>query len=122
MWQIKDSKLVSKFNVMVTNIPKDMTSKLLHVEFSKAGEVFSSKIPDSSKTSDEGFGFVCFFDEDSMNKAISMLNNTKMGNNTITVERYEKKSEVKEEVNNNLYVKDFPLEYTDDELRKLFEA
>lgn len=60
MWQIKDSKLVSKFNIIVKNLPKEMTSKELQVEFNKAGDVFSSKIPLNSKQNSEGFGFVCF--------------------------------------------------------------
>lgn len=72
MWQIKDSKLVSKFNVVVKNLPKDMSSKDLAILFGKAGDVFSSKIPTNSKQNSEGFGFVCFFDEESVNKCIDM--------------------------------------------------
>lgn len=72
MWQIKDSKLVSKFNVIVKNLPKDITSKELSEEFSNAGDVFSAKIPTNSKSNSEGFGFVCFFDEESVKKAISL--------------------------------------------------
>jgi len=60
MWQIKDSKLVAKFNIIVKNLPKDMTSKELADHFKDAGEVFSSKIPVNSKQNSEGFGFVCF--------------------------------------------------------------
>jgi len=60
MWQIKDSKLVSKFNIIVKNLPKDMSSKELQETFTNAGEVFSSKIPTNSKQNSEGFGFVCF--------------------------------------------------------------
>jgi RNA recognition motif-containing protein len=75
MWQIKDSKLVSKFNVIVKNLPKDLTSKELSAAFADAGDIFSSKIPLNSKMNSEGFGFVCFFDEKSVNKAIELFHN-----------------------------------------------
>jgi len=125
MWQIKDSKLVAKFNVIVKNLPKEITSKELAQEFAKAGDVFSSKIPVNSKQNSEGFGFVCYFDEDSVNKAIEQFNGKqyKDTGKLLSVERYDKKSnEAKETPFNNLYVKNFPKEWNDEELRNEFEA
>lgn len=72
MWQIKDSKLVSKFNIIVKNLPKEISSKELSQMFTKVGDVFSAKIPVNSKQNSEGFGFVCFFEEKSVNAAIEM--------------------------------------------------
>jgi len=70
MWQTKESKLVSKFNIIVKNLPKDMTSKMLSDLFKDSGDVFSAKIPLNSKQNSEGFGFVCFFEEPSMINAL----------------------------------------------------
>jgi len=121
MWQSKDNKLYSKFNTIVKNLPKDITSKELATLFAGAGEVFSCKISVNSKQNSEGFGFVCFFDEDSVNKAIAMFHNSPFKDKTLFVERYDKKvSEGKETPFNNLYVKNFPKNFGEDELKALF--
>lgn len=87
MWQIKDSKLVSKFNIIVKNLPKDMSSKELQELFTKAGEVFSSKIPTNSKQNSEGFGFVCFYEEKSVTKAIELYHNQEFKGKVLSVEK-----------------------------------
>jgi RNA recognition motif-containing protein len=87
MWQTKESKLVSKFNIIVKNLPKEMTSRELALLFKDSGEVFSAKIPVNSKQNSEGFGFVCFFDEDAMLKAIELLNGKDLQGKTLSVER-----------------------------------
>lgn len=123
MWQIKDSKLVSKFNIIIKNLPKNITSKELSSLFSRAGNIFSCKIPLNSKSNSEGFGFVCFYDEESVKKSIDELNNTEYKSKKITVERYDKKhSENKETPYNNLYVKNFPKTYKDEDLEDLFKV
>jgi len=102
MWQTKESKLVSKFNIIVKNLPKEMTSKELAAFFQHLGDVFSAKIPVNSKKNSEGFGFVCFFDEAVMNKALAMNGTTHMGK-TLSIEHYDKKNnENKETPFNNL--------------------
>jgi len=75
MWQVKDSKVISKFNLVVKNLPKNITSKDLNILFSEVGSVFSCKIPTNSKNNSEGFGFVCYYEEDSLDKAIDKFNN-----------------------------------------------
>lgn len=72
MWQIKDSKLISKFNIIIKNLPKSISSKDLFSLFSNAGNIFSCKIPMNSKSNSEGFGFVCFYDEESVKKSIDL--------------------------------------------------
>jgi polyadenylate-binding protein len=87
MWQIKDSKLISKFNVIVKNLPKDITSKELSAEFSKAGTVFSAKIPMNSKQNSEGFGFVCFYEESEVTKAIELFHEKEFKGKKLFVEK-----------------------------------
>jgi len=121
MWQIKDSKIVSKFNIIVKNLPKEFTSKQLGELFRDCGEVFSSKIPTNSKQKSEGFGFVCFYEESAVNKAIELHHNTKVDSKNIIVEKYDKKlNEVKETPFNNLYVKNFPKEWKQEQLEQMF--
>jgi polyadenylate-binding protein len=98
MWQTKDSKLISKFNVIVKNLPKNISSKELQSEFSNAGDVFSAKIPTNSKQNGEGFGFVCFFDEEAVDNAITLWNEKELKGKKIFVERYDKKKEEQKEV------------------------
>lgn len=103
MWQIKDSKLVSKFNVIVKNLPKDILSSALSSLFSEAGNIFSCKIPLNSKSNSEGFGFVCFYDEESVTNAIEKFNDFDYKGKIIKVEKYDKKhSDSKEAPFNNL--------------------
>jgi len=87
MWQIKDSKLVSKFNVIVKNLPKDISSKELADAFQKAGSVFSAKIPVNSKQNSEGFGFVCFYEEIEVQKAIEEFHEFEYKGKKLIVER-----------------------------------
>jgi polyadenylate-binding protein len=87
MWQIKDSKLISKFNIIVKNLPKDITSKELSSEFATAGTVFSAKIPLNSKQNSEGFGFVCFYEEAEVNKAIELFHGKEYKGKKLFVER-----------------------------------
>jgi len=98
MWQIKDSKLISKFNVIVKNLPKDITSKELSQAFSKAGTVFTAKIPMNSKQNSEGFGFVCFYEESEVNKAIELFHGQEFKGKKLFVEKYDKKQNEGKEI------------------------
>jgi len=87
MWQIKDSKLISKFNVIVKNLPKDISSKELAEVFNTAGSVFSAKIPVNSKQNSEGFGFVCFYEEIEVQKAIDEFHEKEFKGKKLIAER-----------------------------------
>lgn len=121
MWQTKESKLVSKFNIIVKNLPKEMTSSELQNLFKDCGEVFSAKIPVNSKQNSEGFGFVCFFEELPMTLALKM-NGMNQKEKILLIEQYDKKStEGKETPFNNLYVKNVPKEWSNEKLEELFK-
>lgn len=53
MWQIKDAKVVNKFNIIVKHLPSGIESKDLGSEFSPAGSIFSCKIPETVKNSED---------------------------------------------------------------------
>lgn len=60
MWQIKDAKIINKFNVLVRHLPKETESKDLSADFSPAGNIFSCKIPETVRGTENVYGFVCF--------------------------------------------------------------
>jgi len=123
MWQVKDSKLISKFNMIVKNLPKNITSKSLNTLFSEVGHVFSCKIPKNSKNNSEGFGFVCFYEEEALDKAIEKFNNCDYEGKKLRVEKYDKsQTKDKEEFFHNLYFKNFPKEWTEEKVKSLFES
>jgi len=85
LWQVKDTKKINSNNVIVKNLPKNTSARDLQADFSIAGDIYSCKIPtyqnlskkpDPNMIADTSYGFVCFFDEDDMQIAIDMFNNT----------------------------------------------
>ena len=67
-----------------------------------------------------GYGYVRFDKATDAEKAIKELNGKKIGNSEIIVELYDKEAKTKMAYN-NLYVKEFPLEWTEDDLKAHFE-
>jgi len=101
----------------------------LFSEFSKIGNVVCSKVSKTMKKAGEnapvvcesnGYGYVRFDTVDEAKKAVEILNGKKIGDSEIIVELYDKEAKTKMAYN-NLYVKEFPLEWSEDDLRKNFE-
>lgn len=125
-----------KLNVFVKDLPADLTPAELEKMFSTLGEVKSTKIslaPQvtvvtegtrkirqvdlSSPPVSNGYGFVCFQNEDSARRAV-----TEQAVEAIKVIEYKPKerNEIRK-VFNNIYVKNFKPEWTEKDLRDLFE-
>lgn len=139
----KDRRSLRKLinNVYVKNIPLEMTDDEVKALFEVYGNIKSLVL---QKNEIGQFGFVCYDDPESTNKeygpecaqkAIDELNSKEMGNNLkLYVRHAMKKSDRETEKKRdtlrykaskkrcNLYVKNFPSNWTDNELKQMFET
>lgn len=106
-------------SVFVKNIPKNYTHKDLYDLFKDEGEIRSCKISLSEDHENNGFGYVAFEKPETAVQAIKNKNGFKVGENTLEVASYKKQASSEPKFN-NLYVKEFPVETTDDEIKAHF--
>ena len=80
-----------------------------------------SKQGESVVAASNGYGFVKFSTKEEVEKAIKLLNKSKITDTEIVVEQFdwEKKAPL---LSTNIYVKDFPDTWTEEDLRKTFST
>lgn len=119
------------------NCPSEWTHEDLFTQFSKYGDIESAKVSIDANFNSRGYGFVEFKDANSVKQAIQEMNGAEVGEEAkgkdkkkLIVTLYESKkvrhTEGERLPGNNLYVKNFPKkpdesDFSDDDLRKLFE-
>lgn len=111
-------------NVFIKNLPLDFQSKDLHDLFSMYGDVLSCKVPlTPDRTANRGYGFGQFSDAAHAQKAIEELNGRDVNGSVVVVTKYIRRQdrESKREWT-NLYVKNVPKEFTEEQLTGLFTA
>jgi RNA recognition motif-containing protein len=105
-------------NVFVKRIPKEMTMAQLHEHVSKVGDVKSLKISLNEDHSSRTYGFICFQDKESASKAISQGLGT---DGEIELLKYEPKDRRdNRKAFNNIYCKNFPDSWSEDQVKELF--
>jgi len=73
-------------SILVRNLPRNLTEADLKEMFAPFGEIASCHlVMDEKSGSSKGFGFVEFFDDESVNKAIETLNGKVLDGNKIRV-------------------------------------
>ena len=118
----KEQDFDSKANIIVRNLPKDIDQKQLMELFSEFGKIGSCKLEVFSDGKSRGFGYVQFLEQSSADQAIAKLNDFKIGENVISVAVHSKKDEreAQSEKYTNLFVRNLPQNYTEDQLHQLF--
>lgn len=128
MWSQRDpqSRIMSKGNVFVKNIPKDreFTSSKLSSLFSIYGSIVSCKVATDDNGMSKGFGFIHFATEEEAQQAIDKCNGMLYQEKELFVGAFIK-SDVRVDPDkikfNNAYVKNLPLDnYSDQEFTELF--
>jgi polyadenylate-binding protein len=106
-------------NVFVKNLEPNIDSRSLYDMFSPFGKILSCKVATDSFGQSKGYGFVQFEIEESAQDAINGLNGMLANGSKIFVGLFKRRQD---RVANftNVYVKNFPSEFGDDDLRKQF--
>lgn len=91
--------------------------------FQPYGKIGSCKLEVFTDGTSRGFGYVQFLEQKSAEDAIQALNDKVSGDNVISVAIHSKKDEreAQSEKFTNLYVRNLPTNYTEDQLQKLFQ-
>ncbi|KAG0438034.1 Polyadenylate-binding protein, cytoplasmic and nuclear [Dictyocoela muelleri] len=112
-------------NVLVSNLDEKIDNKTLYNTFSVFGDILSCKVVVDNNGKSRGFGFVQFTTNVAAKKAILYGNGSKCGSNEITVVKYDKEKTAKKKkeknIFTNLYMKNFPLNITENDLRLILE-
>ena len=111
-------KLLSH-NVFVKSVPKDLKHSDLQKKFEGLGKIKSLKVSLNSDHTSRGYGFICFQDEATAMKAVEF---TKNDPEVVAVKFEPKDRRSFRKLNNNVYVKNIPLEKTDAEIKAMFAA
>jgi len=114
----KEQDFDSKANIIVRNLPKNMDQKGLMELFQQYGKIGSCKLEVFTDGNSRGFGYVQFLEQKSADDAIAALKNTMIGENVISVAIHSKKDEreAQSEKFTNLFVRNLPTNYTEDQL------
>lgn len=104
-------------NIFVRKIPEDMKPKELEEFFTQFGAIKSLKISLNSDHSSRKYGFVCFQDPSAASAALEKLSNADV-NQAIKYQPRDKRDFRK--IYNNIYAKNFPLNWGETEVRELF--
>lgn len=108
-----------KANVIVKNLPLDVDDKTLFDTFKIFGRILSAKVSMVNGKS-MGYGYIQFAEKSSAKKCIKLGSNTTMAGSSVIVEKYEKKQNTETQFT-NIYIKNFPVTMTEEELKKIFE-
>ncbi|KAK7315387.1 hypothetical protein VNO77_33933 [Canavalia gladiata] len=113
-------------NVFIKNLDTAIDNKALHDTFAAFGTVLSSKVAADSNGQSKGHGFVQFDSEESAMNAIKQLNGMLINDKKVYVGLFVRGQE-RTRANGspkftNVYVKNFPETYTDEDLKQLFST
>ena len=127
MWSNRDPSMRKRGvgNVFIKNLDKGIDSKALYDTFSAFGAILSCKVS-CDENGSLGFGFVHFDTQDAADKAIAAVNGMLLNDKKVFVghhvPRKERQSKIEELKMNftNVFVKNLPENYEDEQLNNLF--
>jgi len=126
MWSIRDPSLRRSGvgNIFIRNLDNSIGPKELYDTFSQFGNIISCKVATYPNGQTKGYGYVHFENQANAEQAIKIVNNRRMGDNIVYVSTFIPRSERQKRIEQtwtNVYVKNLPLNYTDQNLKDLFE-
>uniref|UniRef100_A0ACD6AED8 Uncharacterized protein n=1 Tax=Avena sativa TaxID=4498 RepID=A0ACD6AED8_AVESA len=110
-------------NVFIKNLEVNIDSKGLSNMFSGFGTILSCKVATDLNGQSKGYGFVQFTNEKSAMDAINSLNGMLANGKQLFVSlfiRRQERQHITVSTFTNVYIKNFPREFTDDDLRQEF--
>lgn len=129
MWSQRDPSLRKSGvgNVFIKNLDKSIDNKAMYDTFSAFGNILSCKVAQDENGASKGYGFVHFETEEAANKSIEKVNGMLLNGKKVYVGRFIPRKEREKELGEkaklftNVYVKNFGEDFTDEDLRKMFE-
>eukprot|EP00927_Polykrikos_kofoidii_P025624 TRINITY_DN2298_c0_g1_i1.p1 TRINITY_DN2298_c0_g1~~TRINITY_DN2298_c0_g1_i1.p1 ORF type:complete len:666 (-),score=141.10 TRINITY_DN2298_c0_g1_i1:178-2175(-) len=127
MWSQRDPSLRKSGlgNVFVKNLDRNIDNKALYDTFSLFGSILSCKVESDQSGRSRGYGFVHYETEDAARQAVERVNGMQIGSKTVQVGAFMKRGQRdKPEITKytNLYVKQFPQEWEEEQLSELFSS
>lgn len=129
MWSQRDPALrkTGQGNVFIKNLDVAIDNKALHDTFAAFGNILSCKVAQDESGASKGYGFVHYETDEAASQAIKHVNGMLLNEKKVFVghhipkkDRQSKFEEMKANFT-NIYVKNIPVEVTDEEFRELFE-
>lgn len=129
MWSQRDPALRrgGSGNVFIKNLDIAIDNKALHDTFAAFGNILSCKVAQDESGNSKGYGFVHYETDEAASQAIRQVNGMLLNEKKVFVghhvpkkDRQSKFEEMKANFT-NIYVKNIPVEVTDEEFRELFE-
>lgn len=126
MWKRRDSttRKNADGNVFIKNLDKNIDTKALYDTFSVFGNILSCKVSLDENGHSLGYGFVNFEEHESAKSAMERVNGMEIGGKTVYVKTFQNREERhKSDGTNftNMYVKNFPQDWDEGEVKQLFE-
>jgi polyadenylate-binding protein len=127
MWHEKDNKTRYNIqgNIFVKNIPYLMKPREFYEKFAEFGDIISAKFCEDEEGNPLGYGYVNYYNKEDSDRAIKTLNEQDNGEGgKFEVCHFQKKNERFHSLsmNKNLYVKNIPENYTENNVKELFST
>jgi len=110
--------VISDSNVFVRHLELSISERDLYETFSAFGPIHSVKIARGVDNGSLGYGYVNFKNKEDALRAIKRVSGMKIGDKNIAVELFKKKQERTTTQKTNVYIKDFPLSWTEETFKE----
>ena len=128
MWSQRDPALRKggAGNVFIKNLDESIDNKALHDTFVAFGPIVSCKIAIDETGKSRGYGFVHYETTEAAEESIAQVNGMMLADKVVFVGHYIPKRERQAKIDavkanfTNLYVKNLPLDTTEEDFRQLF--
>jgi polyadenylate-binding protein len=107
-------------NIFVKKIPKEITPKEFDEYFRKFGNIVSAKLAEDEEGESMGYGFVLYDSEEGAKKAIAECHGKEWNGKKLFVAQFQKNRPKQAPKYNNIYVRNIPKNWSEDNIKKYF--
>ena len=107
-------------NIFVKKIPKEVTAKEFDEYFRQFGNIVSAKLAEDEEGESMGYGFVLYDSEEGAKKAIKECHGKEWRGKKLFVAQFQKNRPKQPPKYNNIYVRNIPKSWSEDDIKKYF--
>ncbi len=108
-------------NILVKNLSKNLTARQFYLKMLEFGEIKVCKLNVDYYGQSKGYGYVYYKESNSAEKALEELQGKQFDGKALQV-CHLIPGKTKENFKSNIYVKNFPKTFTEEDLKKLFDV